>query len=72
MPGKFKKKNIMVVGLLIYLGVISYLAYPKYAEKGDFTEYYIIIGVTLAAIILLWVVQTWRNRFRSKTRNDRK
>jgi hypothetical protein len=72
MPGKFKKKNIMAVGLLIYLGVISYLAYPKYAEKGDFTEYYIIIGVTLAAIILLWVVQTWRNRFRSKTRNDRK
>lgn len=67
MTKKFKKKNLMAIGLLIYLIVISYLAYPKYAESGNFTEYFIVIGVTLIAIVLLWLIQTWRERYRNKT-----
>ena len=56
----------MAVGLLIYLAAIAYMAYPKYAAKGNFKEYFVVIGVTLIVIILLWLLQTWRERFRNK------
>ena len=60
----------MLVGLLIYLAVISYMAYPKYAAKGNFKEYFIVIGVTLVVIILLWLVMTWREKFRNRNFKD--
>jgi len=60
----------MAVGLLIYLAVIAYLAYPKYAATGNFKEYFIVIGVTLVVIILLWLVYTWRERYREKIRKN--
>lgn len=59
----------MVFGLLIYLGVIAYIAYPRYAEKGDFSEYFLIIGVTLFVIILLWFLQRFRDKYRNKMNN---
>ncbi|MCD7973286.1 MAG: hypothetical protein LUG18_11585 [Candidatus Azobacteroides sp.] len=68
-PQKLKKKNVMVAGLLIYLAVIAYLAYPRYAQKGDFTEYFLVIGVTLVAIVILWFLQTFRDRYRNKMNN---
>ncbi len=57
---------MITAGLLIYLAVLSYISYSKYAKKGDFTDYYVTIGVTLVIIILLWLLQTWRERMRDK------
>ena len=69
---KIKKRNIMACGLLIYLGILSYISYPKYKEKGDFSEYFLTIGVTLLVIIILWFLQRFREKYREKMNNDNK
>ena len=69
---KKKKRNIMAIGLLIYVGIIAFVAYPKYKEKGEFSEYFLTIGVTLTAIIILWFLQRFREKYREKMNNNDK
>ena len=69
---KLKKSNIMAIGLLIYVAIIAFVSYPRYKEKGDFSEYFLIIGVTLAVIIILWFLQRFREKSREKMNDNNK
>lgn len=48
-----KRANIISLVLLIYLVVLSVLAYPTYQESGDWTRYILIIAGQLVIIYLL-------------------
>lgn len=62
-----KKINITSLALLAYLIVMSVIGWPggKYAQM-TYTEYFIMIGVTLVVIILLRIMQIKRMKTREK------
>lgn len=70
MARKHGKRNLMTVGLLVYLAVVAYIAYPKYDQSGNFVEFFTVIGITLGAIVLLWFLQTFRDKYREKANDN--
>ncbi|MDR1202477.1 MAG: hypothetical protein LBL58_12750 [Tannerellaceae bacterium] len=66
-----KKINITSVVLLIYLIVMSVIGWPGNKPNPDWTQYFLIIGLTLGVILLLRFVQIKRFKSREKLRNER-
>lgn len=62
-----KKVNITSLALLAYLIVMSVIGWPggKYGQL-NYTEYFMMIGVTLVVIILLRVMQIKRMKSREQ------
>lgn len=58
-----KKSNLITIILLIYLGVMAYIGWPKF-EAGQYVEYFAIILVTLIVIFLLRVVLRKKERLK--------
>ena len=52
-----KKRNIITIILLIYLGIMAYIGWPNYIDEGRYWEYAGIIAGTLVAIFALRYVQ---------------
>lgn len=60
-----KKANITSLALLAYLIVMSVIGWPgKENANLNYTEYFIMIGVTLVVIILLRFLQIKRAKIR--------
>lgn len=59
-----KKSNLITIILLIYLGVMAYIGWPKFIEAGQYIEYFAIILVTLIVIFLLRVVLCKKERLK--------
>lgn len=59
-----KKSNLITIILLIYLGVMAYIGWPKFIEAGQYAEYFAIILVTLIVIFLLRVVLRKKERLK--------
>lgn len=55
-----KKSNLITIILLIYLGVMAYIGWPKFIEAGQYVEYFAIILV----IFLLRVVLRKKERLK--------
>lgn len=66
-----KKVNITSLLLLIYLIVMSVIGWPGNKPDADWTQYFLVIGLTLAVILLLRFVQTKRFKAREKWRNEK-
>ncbi|MDR1500430.1 MAG: hypothetical protein LBI58_05565 [Tannerellaceae bacterium] len=64
-----KKVNIITGLLLIYLIVMSVIGWPGNKPEADYVQYFVIMGVSLSAIILLRVLQRRRTRWREKQKN---
>ena len=65
-----KKINIITAVLLIYLGVMSYIGWPGNKENPNYTEYFIVIGITLVVIFLFRYTQIRRLKLRKKKEEE--
>ena len=60
-----KKRNIITIILLIYLGIMAYIGWPNYIDEGRYWEYAGIIAGTLVAIFALRYVQGKKDKMRN-------
>ena len=60
-----KKRNIITIILLIYLGIMAYIGWPNYIDEGRYWEYAGIIAGTLVAIFVLLYVQGKKEKMRN-------
>ncbi len=65
-----KKINITSGVLLVYLIVMSVIGWPGNKPDPDYTQYFLIIAISLGVISLLRFVQIKRFRTREKWRNE--
>ncbi|SEG13372.1 MULTISPECIES: hypothetical protein [Parabacteroides] len=61
-----KKVNITSIALLVYLIIMSVIGWPGNNPENGYTEYFCIIGATLAVILLLRFLQIKRLKMRGK------
>ena len=60
-----KKRNIITIILLIYLGIMAYIGWPNYIDEGRYWEYAGIIAGTLVAIFALRYEQCKKEKMRN-------
>ena len=48
-----KRINLLTIALLAYLLIMSYIGWPGRNNSLNYTEYYIVIGVSVVIIFLL-------------------
>ena len=66
-----KKINIMTLALLAYLLIMSYIGWPGRNDNLNYTEYFIVIGVTVAVILLLRFLRIRLLKMRNKQKEDK-
>jgi Na+/melibiose symporter-like transporter len=66
-----KKINIMTMALLAYLLIMSYIGWPGRNKSLNYTEYFIVIGVTVAVILLLRFLRIRLLKMRNKQKEDK-
>ena len=69
-----KKRNIITIILLIYLGIMAYIGWSNYIDEGRYWEYAGIIAGTLVAIFALRYVQGKKEKMRNyyKEKSEKK
>ena len=65
-----KKINITTIALLVYLIVMSIIGWPGNNPGNSYTEYFLMISVTLVIILLLRYLQAKRLKIRDKWKKD--
>jgi hypothetical protein len=65
-----KKVNIITIALLGYLLVMSYIGWPGRKGHTNYTEYFLVIGVTVAIILLLRYLRIRIMKLRDKNKKD--
>ncbi|MDH6356922.1 hypothetical protein [Parabacteroides sp. PF5-9] len=65
-----KKVNITTLALSLYLIVMSVIGWPGNDPNRSFTNYFLVIGVTLVVIILLRFLQIKRMKMRNKWKDE--
>ncbi|MDR0575918.1 MAG: hypothetical protein LBG96_18155 [Tannerella sp.] len=48
-----KRINILTIALLAYLLIMSYIGWPGRNDNHNYTEYFIVMGVSVVVIFLL-------------------
>jgi hypothetical protein len=70
MNRKIKKQFLLPAALLIYLGIMAYVSYPRYKESGNWSEYFTVTGISVLLVVLLFFLlrrkQQIRDRFARK------
>ena len=67
-----KKINIITIALLAYLLVMSVIGWPGRNESLSYTKYFIVIGVSVAAIFLLRFMRIKIYNMRNKQKDEKK
>jgi hypothetical protein len=65
-----KKINLLTAALLVYLLVMGYIGWPGRHGKSDYTEYFAVMGGTVAVIFLLRYLRIRLYRMRNKRKED--
>ncbi len=66
-----RKANVLSAILILYLGVIAAIAYPRYEARGEWMGYFAIILGQLGIIFLLRFFTIRRDKMlRDRTRNS--
>ncbi len=63
-----KRINITSLVLLVYLAVMAVIGWPGKQAEPNYTEYFCIIGLSIAVILLLRYVQIRRMKIREQLR----
>ena len=67
-----KKVNIMTIALLAYLFVMSFIGWPgRNNNRLGYTEYFIVIGVSVAVIFFLRFFRIRLLKMRDKQKGDK-
>lgn len=69
---KIRKSIVLPGALIVYLGIIAYMAFPEYQKNQNHFEYFGTIAVTLIIIAILFVFLRKRekNSLSSQRRKD--
>lgn len=65
-----KRVNFTTGILLLYLAVIGFISWPGRRQDISYGEFFSVMGVTIALILLLRVVQVRRLKLREKRRKE--
>lgn len=66
-----KNVNIITIALLGYLLIMSYIGWPGRNEHMGYTEYFLVIGVTVVIILLLRYLRIRLYKMRNKDKTDK-
>ena len=66
-----KRINILTIVLLGYLLIMSYIGWPGRNNTLDYTEYFIVIGASVAVIFLLRFLRIRIYKMREKQKKDK-
>lgn len=66
-----KKVNILTIALLAYLLIMSYIGWPGRNSNLNYTEYFIVIGVSVVIIFLLRFLRIKLMKMREKHKEDK-
>jgi len=66
-----KRINILTIALLGYLLVMSFVGWPGRNENVSYTEYFIVIGISVIAIFLLRFLRIRLLKARDKQKGDK-
>lgn len=66
-----KKINIISGLLLVYLVVMAVIGWPGNKPEPDYLQYFVILGISLTAIILLRLLQIRRMKLRKKWEKEK-
>ncbi|MDR1723505.1 MAG: hypothetical protein LBR84_06165 [Tannerella sp.] len=65
-----KKHDILTIALLVYLLVMSYIGWPGRNNSMNYTEYFIVIAISIVMIFLLRYLRLKVDRMRKKKEKD--
>jgi hypothetical protein len=66
-----KKINLTCGLLLVYLVVMSVIGWPGNKPDPDYGQYFLIMGISLAAIFLLRFLQIRRMKWRKRQEKEK-
>ncbi len=66
-----KRINITSLVLFVYLAVMAVIGWPAKHPEPNYTEYFLIIGLSALVILLLRFVQIKRMKLRDKLKQER-
>jgi LPXTG-motif cell wall-anchored protein len=66
MNRKTKKQFFLPAVLLVYLAIMAYISYPRYKASGNWGEYFAVIGISVALVVLLFFLLRRRQKFRDR------
>ena len=65
-----KKINFTSLILIAYLVVMSVMGWPGNKSNPDYKSYFLIMGISVVAILLLRYVQIRRKKFRDQQKKE--
>ncbi len=65
-----KRINITSLVLLVYLAVMAFIGWPGKQPEPDYTQYFLIIGLSVVVILLLRFVQIKRMKIREQLKQQ--
>ena len=65
-----KKINFTSLILIAYLVVMSVMGWPGNKPNQDYKSYFLIMGISVVAILLLRYVQIRRKKFRDQQKKE--
>ena len=64
MRRKIKRHILVPAALLVYIIIMVVMAFPRYQEQGNWNEFFLIVGIALAMIVVLFFVLKRREKIR--------
>ena len=69
MKRKFKRHILIPLILLVYVAIMVVMALPKYQKSGNWSEFAIILAVSLILIVVIYFVYKRKEKLRDKLNN---
>ena len=69
MKRKIKRHLLIPLLLLVYVTIMVVMAFPKYQESGNWNEFFMILGISLLLIVLLYFIYKRKEKIRDKFNN---
>ncbi len=69
MKRKIKRHILIPLLLLVYVTIMVVMAFPKYQESGNWNEFFMILGISLLLIVLLYFIYKRKEKIRDKFNN---
>ncbi len=69
MKSKLKRHIVIPLLLFIYVIIMVVMAYPKYQESGNWSEFIIVLAICLILIVALFFIYKKKERIRDNFKN---
>lgn len=66
MARKIKRHILLPAIFLLYFAVMAVMAYPRYAISGNWSEYFVVIGICLLLALFLFLILKRRQKLRDR------